>query len=81
MSVVDLHPRPQPVVSVDNTTERLVAMIGQTNLAALDKTLSHIRLGPRTGFSLAAVRTGSIGERMTRVCAEVRMTLPKDPRV
>jgi len=65
--------------STDETLERLVAMTNQTNLVALDKTLSAIRRAS-TGYAAAAARAGSIGERIIRAAREVGMTLPPHQR-
>lgn len=65
--------------SADETLERLVAMTNQTNLVALDKTLSAIRRSPAS-YAAAAARTGSIGERIVRAVQEVGMTLPPEQR-
>ncbi len=65
--------------SVDETLERLVAMTNQTNLVALDKTISAIRRS-QSSYAAAAARVGSIGERIVRAAYEVGMTLPADMR-
>ena len=61
--------------STDETLERLVAMTNQTNLVALDKTMSAIRRA-NASYAAAAARVGSIGERIVRAAHEVGMTLP-----
>jgi len=61
--------------STDETLERLVAMTNQTNLVALDKTMSAIRRA-NVSYAAAAARVGSIGERIVRAAHEVGMTLP-----
>lgn len=61
--------------STDETLDRLVSMTNQTNLVALDKTLSAIRRS-QGGYAAAAARVGSIGERILRAAQEVGMTLP-----
>lgn len=61
--------------STDETLERLVAMTNQTNLVALDKTMSAIRRSS-SSYAAAAARVGSIGERIVRAAHEVGMTLP-----
>ena len=63
----------------DETLERLIAMTNQTNLVALDKTMSAIRRS-ESGFAAAAARVGSIGERIVRAAHEVGMTLPVEQR-
>ncbi len=65
--------------SVDETLERLVAMTNQTNLVALDKTISAIRRS-QSSYAAAAARVGSIGERIVRAAYEVGMTLPAELR-
>lgn len=65
--------------STDETLERLVAMTNQTNLVALDKTLSAIRRS-QICYAAAAARVGSIGERIVRAAHEVGMTLPPHQR-
>ena len=65
--------------SVDETLERLVAMTNQTNLVALDKTISALRRAPAS-YAAAAARIGSIGERIVRAAHEVGMTLPAEMR-
>ncbi len=59
----------------DETLERLIAMTNQTNIVALDKVLAAAR---RSGasYNAAALRCGSIGERIVRAVHEVGMTLP-----
>ena len=64
--------------SADETLERLIAMTNQTNLVALDKTISAIRRA--SGSYAAAARVGSIGERIVRAAQEVGMTLPAEMR-
>lgn len=54
-------------------------MTNQTNLVALDKTLSAIRR-TQGGYAAAAARVGSIGERILRAAQEVGMTLPPSRR-
>ncbi|MDR3423829.1 MAG: hypothetical protein P4M13_01950 [Alphaproteobacteria bacterium] len=65
--------------SVDETLERLVAMTNQTNLVALDKTISAIKRAS-SSYAAAAARVGSIGERIVRAAHEIGMTLPADMR-
>lgn len=65
--------------AVDDTLERLVAMTNQTNLVALDKTLSALKRSEH-GYAAAAARVGSIGERIVRAAHEVGMTLPPHQR-
>jgi hypothetical protein len=65
--------------STEETLDRLVAMTNQTNLVALDKTLSAIQRAQGT-YASAAVRVGSIGERILRAAHEVGMTLPPEQR-
>jgi hypothetical protein len=65
--------------TTEETLDRLVAMTNQTNLVALDKTLSAIRR-TQGGYAGAAARVGSIGERILRAAQEVGMTLPVSPR-
>ncbi len=65
--------------SADETLERLIAMTNQTNLVALDKTLAAIRRSTGS-YAAAAVRVGSIGERIVRAVHEVGMTLPAHQR-
>ena len=65
--------------STDETIERLIAMTNQTNLVALDKTLSAIRRSS-SSYAAAAARVGSIGDRIVRAAHEVGMTLPPDLR-
>ena len=72
----ELRYAPRPT---DETLERLVAMTNQTNLVALDKTMSAIRRA-ETSFAAAAARVGSIGERIVRAAHEVGMTLPPHQR-
>lgn len=64
-----------PAPTADETLERLIAITNQTNLVALDKTLAACR---RSGasYNAAALRCGSIGERIVRAVHEVGMTLP-----
>jgi hypothetical protein len=61
--------------TTEETLDRLVAMTNQTNLVALDKTLSAIRR-TQGNYAAAAARVGSIGERILRAAQEVGMTLP-----
>lgn len=65
--------------SADETLERLVAMTNQTNLVALDKTLSALRRSS-SSYAAAAARVGSIGERIVRAVHEVGLTLPPHQR-
>lgn len=65
--------------STDETLDRLVSMTNQTNLVALDKTLSAIRR-TQGSYAGAAARVGSIGERILRAAQEVGMTLPPAQR-
>ncbi len=65
--------------STDETLERLIAMTNQTNLVALDKTLSAIRRSSLS-YAAAAARVGSISERIVRAAHEVGMTLPPQMR-
>ncbi len=65
--------------TTDETLDRLVAMTNQTNLVALDKTLSAIRRA-QGSYAGAAARVGSIGERILRAAQEVGMTLPPSQR-
>ena len=64
----------------DETLERLIARTNKTNLVALDKVLAAVR---RSGasYNAAALRCGSIGERIVMVVHEVGMTLPPFQRV
>lgn len=60
----------------DDTLWRLIELTHQTNLVALDTTLSAVRLNSRPGyFAAAASRCASIGERMCRASQEVHLTL------
>lgn len=71
---------PMPITR-DDTLERLVKMIYQTNLVALDKTSAAIRRSETSGFAPAAARVGSISERIHRACHEVGLTLPPNQRI
>jgi hypothetical protein len=61
----------------DETLDRLVAMINQTCLVAIDKTLGVISRSANAGYAAAAARASSIGERINRANKEVGATLPK----
>lgn len=73
---------PKQVAPADETLERLVTMVTQTNLAVLDKTLSAVKNAHTSySYSIAAERCGSIAERIIRTANEVAMTLPVNLRV
>lgn len=64
---------------------RLVAMVQQTNIISLDKTLQTIRRANTKDRSpndispyyvTAAMRVGAIAERICRAAHEVRQTIP-----
>lgn len=57
----------------DERAEYLVKITSQTNLIALDKTLSAIRNVRKTGYTEAACRISSIGERINRAVLEVKV--------
>lgn len=68
-------------ITLDETFERLVAMTIQTNLVALDKTMTALDKAP-VSYAVAATRVGSIGERMNRAVHEVGLTLsPRSQQV
>ena len=67
----------KPLSQADETLERLVSMTYQTNLVALDKVLQAIkRFGGESGYAVAAIRVGSVGERIVRAVHEIGTTLP-----
>ena len=51
--------------------ERAVSMTNQTNLVAIDKAMACIRRIPATGFIIAAVRCGSLAEKLQRYIKEL----------
>lgn len=63
-------------MTTDETLDRLVRMIAQTNIVALDKTLAAIQRSP-TSYQSAASRCSSIIERLCNALQEVKRTLPK----
>lgn len=63
----------------DDTLVRLISMTNQTCMVAIDKTLAAIRRS-ESSYSAAAVRTGSIAERMCRAVTEVGYALPLEKR-
>ena len=71
---------PFDALSEDETLDRLVKMITETNLVALDKSLIAIQNARFNGYAAAAARVGSIGERIVRAAYEVGMTLPPEKR-
>lgn len=72
--------KPKPAVVMthygeDITMDRLVRMVQQTNLIALDKTLTALKYYKK--HADRATRVADIRERILRAAHEVRMYLPK----
>ena len=65
--------------SYDETVSRLIDMINQTNLIALDRTLEALAYRHKSG-SVACARVASIAERICWAAYEVGMTLPAEKR-
>lgn len=63
----------------DEKLRRLIDLTVQTNLVALDKTIAAINRAPHTTFLVAAARTSSLAERMTRAVHNLKMALPTTP--
>lgn len=64
----------KPARGYDDSTDRLVAMITQTNLVALDKVLMVAQY-PQS-FTSSAARTGAIGNRLLKAIKEIKQCLP-----
>lgn len=75
-------PTTQKSTLADNyTLDKLVTMVTETCLVALDKTNAAVRRsGKYESYAKSAVRVGSIAEKLVRAAKEVRMTLPVDKR-
>ena len=77
--IVQLRPEKKPVAQENETLRRLVEMVKETNLVALDKTMAAIN-GQYSSYTAACIRVQDIAKRMCRAVHEVGITLPEELR-
>lgn len=71
----------RPVPPHDESLERLVSMIGVTNLSALDATLQAIDTVKYSGNKDGAARCARLANRLATALREVRECLPSNPLI
>ena len=64
--------------ATDNATNRLVSKIMETNLVALDKTISAVRA--KQVYGIQAARVGNIRDKIIKAVYEIGKCLPPEQR-
>lgn len=67
-----------PATDVDPDLDRLLDMIAQTNVIAIDKLMAAIRRAPHSGYTCAAQRAEMLTTRIMTALVKIRLCLPAD---